>query len=176
MEHAGQLVSCLLMYGLGVIYAFYCCCQWCFLPLIVCYGLADPLAVFQHEFFVFFNQQFGRAPISFHRRCRAVGEVFVYAFQKFPIGVAPAIDTLFHIAYDEIIIAFTLCFLYEWTEVLPLQCTGILKLINHVVIQLLSHSFVDEWCLLSVNHLVKKRIDLGYWNTPYFFVGFAYLI
>ena len=81
--------------------------------------------------------------------------------EQTPFGVAETIDTLLDISYDQVICLIAFALVNEWCEVIPLQCARILKLIYHVMAEVLAISLVDERCILSVNDLVDQLIGLG---------------
>ena len=81
--------------------------------------------------------------------------------EQTPFGVAETIDTLLDISYDQVIRLIALALVNEGGEVVPLQCARILKLIYHVMAEVLAISLVDERCILSVNDLIDQLIGLG---------------
>ena len=81
--------------------------------------------------------------------------------EQTPFGVAETIDTLLDISYDQVIRLIALALVNEGGEVVPLQCARILKLIYHVMAEVLAISLVDERCILSVYDLVDQLIGLG---------------
>ena len=81
--------------------------------------------------------------------------------EQTPFGVAETIDTLLDISYDQVIRLIALALVNEGGEVVPLQCACILKLIYHVMAEVLTISFVDERCILSIYDLVDQLIGLG---------------
>ena len=134
------------------------------------------MGILTYELFVLLYEQFGATPVVYHRWLFGMGELAMYTIEQFPVGIAPAIDTLLDIAHDEVVTSFAFRLADERVKVLPLQRTGVLKLIYHIVVQVLPHAFVNERCLLSVYHLVNEHIDIGDRHTSYLLVGHADLV
>ena len=63
--------------------------------------------------------------------------------EKSPVAVAPPIDTLLHVADDEVGPAAH-GLIEQYAEVLPLNVAGVLELVYHDVFQLGTHLFKDE--------------------------------
>ena len=70
--------------------------------------------------------------------------------EQVPIGVAPAVDTLLHIAYHHAVAGFVAagirrqCLLHQRTQVVPLQAAGVLKLVDHKMLQSLAYALIYE--------------------------------
>ena len=142
----------------------------------MCKILGYPLGILTYELFVFLYEQFGATPVVYHRWLFDISKLAMHAVEQFPIGIAPAVDTLLDIAHDKVVTTFAFRLADERVEVLPLQRTGVLKLIYHIVVQVLPHAFVNERCLLSVYHLVNEHIDIGDRHASYLLVGHADLV
>ena len=122
--------------------------------VFVAYVLRNVRGELLYEFFVFLDDDRCCAPVVRHVVCFVAGKLLVEMLEQTPVGVAETIDTLLDITHDEVVSLIALAFSNERHEVFPLQCAGILKLINHIVTKVLSEAFVDEWCILSVDDLV----------------------
>ena len=75
---------------------------------------------------------------------RIVKLVF-YVVEKSPVARTPAVDALFHVAYNQIACIFAAHrFFQQHLEVFPLYGAGILKLVYHHVVQLGTDFLEDE--------------------------------
>ena len=83
---------------------------------------------------------------SFYAYCCAFIKFFINIVEQSPIAGSPSVDALFYVTYDKVAGIFsTHGFFEQHFKVLPLYCTGILKLVNHYMVELSANLFKDEW-------------------------------
>ena len=79
------------------------------------------------------------------------GHFFVDMVQDAPVAVPPTVDALFHVAHDEVAVSRSHAFLQQHFEVFPLHGRRVLEFINHDVVDVCAHLFVDERRILVFN-------------------------
>ena len=92
---------------------------------------------FREEVVVEADDVFAAAPVRLERLFVRVPltQLFFESVQQTPGAASPAIDALLDVAHDEIAAADGLVFEEQRLENLPLQRAGVLKLIDHHVVQ-----------------------------------------
>ena len=96
------------------------------------------------------------APVIGHAVAMMIWKLPWDLLEQAPIGVTKAIDTLLEISNNQVVGLITFALVEKWCKILPLQGTGILKLVNHVVTKILSESLIDKWCILPINDLIDQ--------------------
>ena len=73
------------------------------------------------------------------------GEIFVHlVVQQGPVGIAPAVDALLHVAHYQVLVVVSVALLEQRAEVLPLNVGSVLELVYQEVLVAHSHLFVHE--------------------------------
>ena len=86
---------------------------------------------------------------------RGVGKLLLDVGQQAPIAVAPAVDALLHVAYNEVLSVLAAHrLLQQHLEVLPLHGAGVLELVNHDMFQLRAYLLEDKGRVAAVNQLM----------------------
>ena len=89
-------------------------------------------------------------------------EIGLHLFiQQFPVGVAEAVDTLFYVSHNQIGPVVCQAFFDQRTEVVPLHAAGVLKFINHIMIDVRTGLFVDEWGVAASDHFIQQLGRIG---------------
>ena len=81
--------------------------------------------------------------------------------QQRPVGIAPPVDTLLHIAHNQIGVVVTEALADKRSKVAPLQIGGILKLVDHKVVDPRTNLLVDKGGIVFVDHLVENPGRIG---------------
>ena len=79
------------------------------------------------------------------------------------VAVAEAVNTLLLITDDEVVVGAAEAVFEQWLEILVLLAAGVLKLINHKVIEPHTHTLIYEWHI-TFHHLVNEVGGVGYEN------------
>ena len=91
---------------------------------------------------------------------------FIDIIEQSPVAGSPSVDTLFYVTYDKIAGIFsTHGFFEQYFKVLPLYGTGILKLINHYMVELSSNLFKDEWRITILNQRIEQSLCVAQKET-----------
>ena len=78
-----------------------------------------------------------------------------------PVGVPEAIDALFHVAHDQVLLALRQALLHEGAEVAPLHPAGVLKLVDHVMVDLRAGFLIDKGGVAALDHLAQQFVGVG---------------
>ena len=123
----------------------------------------------------------GRAPIhaeGLHiHHLMGVAELRFDAGQQPPVATAPAVDALLHVAHDEVLGAFVAHrLLQQHLEVLPLHGAGVLKLVDHDMLQLRANLLEDEGRVAAVDELMKQLLGVGKEESVLLLVELVHLL
>ncbi|OPZ10676.1 MAG: hypothetical protein BWZ06_01856 [Bacteroidetes bacterium ADurb.BinA261] len=77
-------------------------------------------------------------------------------FKQSPIAISESINTLLHVAYDEIEMIGSKTFTDKRQKIVPLQRGSILKLINHKMKQTRTGFFVNERGIVFRNQMIEQ--------------------
>ncbi len=77
-------------------------------------------------------------------------------FDQTPIGIAPPINTLFHIPHHKIEISTGKAFLHQRTKISPLHGGRILKFVDHIMFKQCTRFFVNKRRIAVVDHLIEQ--------------------
>ena len=81
--------------------------------------------------------------------------------QQFPVGVPEAIDTLLHVANDQVCLAPREAIPQQWEEIMPLHGAGILKFVDHVMVDPRAGLLIDKGCVAPVDHPAQQIGRIG---------------
>ena len=83
-------------------------------------------------------------------------ELLLYIVEQSPVARTPSVDTLLHVAHDQVRTAFmTHGLVQQYLEVLPLNGARILKLVYHHVFQLGAYLLEDKGRIALANQGVE---------------------
>ena len=86
--------------------------------------------------------------------------------EQSPIAGSPSVDALFYVTYDKVAGIFsTHGFFEQHFKVLPLYCTGILKLVNHYMVELSANLFKDEWRITILYQWIEQGLSIAQKET-----------
>ena len=81
--------------------------------------------------------------------------------QQFPVGVPEAIDALLHVAHDQVCLAPREAIPQQWEKIMPLHGAGILKLVDHVMVDPRAGLLIDKGCVAPVDHPAQQIGRIG---------------
>ena len=109
----------------------------------------------------------------------ALGSVLSVIFQvvqDVPVAVAPAVDGLLHIAYNQTVCTLGQSFVEQQAEVVPLHAAGVLELVNHDVVQGGAHLFVDERGVACSGQAMEQGGGVGQQEAVLFGIEGVHLV
>ena len=96
--------------------------------------------------------------------------------QQIPIGTTPAIDTLFHVADNQVPVVLAHAILQQRFEILPLQPRRILKFVQHEMMQISAGFFVHKRRVAALRDLVQKIGSTANQHDIFFVAIVGYLL
>ena len=102
-------------------------------------------------------------PVVGVKRCgldetAVVSKLMLDAVEQPPVTRTPAIDALFHIAYNEVAAVLRHAVAEQYFEIAPLQSAGVLKLVNHDLAEGGTNAFKDKRTVALVNYGIEEPL------------------
>ena len=112
------------------------------------------------EFVVELHHLPGAAPVLVRRLLFGIGKLlFDFGPKQLPVGIAPTVDALLYVAYDEVV-AGSVGVAQQGQEVLPLHTRGVLELVQQVIGITAARLFVDEGGVGAVYNVAQHIVGL----------------
>ncbi len=116
-------------------------------------------AYFLEKMIVEPHNVFCTAPVIAERNFFAAAEIVFYtALKQFPVGISPAVNALFHVANNQVVVTTIHAIFEQRLEIFPLHRRGVLKFVEHEMFQENAHFFVDKWRVAAFDYSVQKIV------------------
>ncbi len=140
--------------------------------------------IFKSQFQVFYHRivkvddVFIASPVFIQRFCfwsemRKIR--FHLLGQDVPVAVAPAVNRLFYIAHQQVVVALRQCVGYKRFEIFPLQRRRVLEFVEHKIVKKVPDLFVNKRRLAFADNPAQQQVGVGELQHSFFVEQCFYL-